>query len=76
LAIFNQDFGHRLLKKSGNPGSDGATEGKDEHGSALDRSGSGLKPILAGSGLDRTAFFFKIGGSGQDRTGKIFVVLM
>ena len=67
MAIFNQDFGHRLLKKSGNPGSDGATEGKDEHGSALDRSGSGLKPILAGSGLDRTAFFLKL--ADQDRIG-------
>jgi len=29
----------------------------DEHGSGLDRTGSGLKPILAGSGLDRTAIF-------------------
>jgi len=29
-----------------------------------------------GSGLDRTAIFLKIGGSGLDRTEKIFVVLM
>jgi len=49
---------------------------RDEHGSGLDPTGSGLKPILAGSGLDRTAIFFKIGGSGLDRTEKIFVILM
>jgi len=49
---------------------------RDEHGSRLDRTGSGLKPILAGSGLDRTANFFLIGGSGPDRTEKMFVVLM
>ena len=49
---------------------------KDEHGSGLDRAGSGLKPILAKSGLDRTAIFLKISGSGLDRTEKIFVVLM
>jgi len=30
---------------------------RDEHGSELVRTGSGLKPILAGSGLDRTAIF-------------------
>jgi len=47
--------------------------GRDEHGSGLDRTGSGLKPILARSGLDRTAIFLKIGGSGLDRTEKIFV---
>ena len=40
--------------------------GRDEHG-------SGLKPILAGSGLDRTAIFLKIGGSRLDRTEKQFV---
>ena len=34
---------------------------RDDHGSGLDWTGSGLKPILAGSGLDRTAFFFKLG---------------
>jgi len=39
---------------------------RDEHRSRLDRTGSGLKPILAGSGLDRTAIFLKIGGSGLD----------
>ena len=49
---------------------------RDEHGSGLDRTGSGLKPILDGSGLDRTAIFLKIGGSGLDRTEKIFVFLM
>jgi len=49
---------------------------RDEHGSGLDRTGSGLKPILAESGLSRTAIVFKIGGSGLDRTEKIFVVLM
>jgi len=38
--------------------------------------GSGLKPILAGSELDRTAILLKVGGSGMDRTEKIFVVLM
>jgi len=49
---------------------------KDEHGSGLDRTGSGLKPILAGRGLDRTAIFLKICGSGLERTEKIYVVLM
>jgi len=49
---------------------------RDEHGSGLDRTGLGLKPIMTGSGLDRTAIFFKIGGSGLDRTEKIFVVFM
>jgi len=33
---------------------------RDEHGSGLDQTGSGLKPILAGSGLDRTAIFLKM----------------
>ena len=33
--------------------------GRDEPGSGLDRTGSRLKPISAGSGLDRTAFFFQ-----------------
>jgi len=42
------------------------THFRDEHG-------SGLKAILTGSGLDRTTFFFKIGGSGLDRTGKILL---
>jgi len=49
---------------------------RDEHGSGLDRTGLGLKPILAGSGLDRTVIFLKIGGSGLDRTQRIFVVFM
>ena len=49
---------------------------RDEHGSGLDRTGSGLKPILARSGMDRTAVFFKTGGSGLDRTEKIYVVVM
>jgi len=40
-----------------------------------DECGSGLKPILAGSGLDRAAIFLKIGGSGVDQNEKIFVVL-
>jgi len=35
-----------------------------------------MKPILAGSGLDWTAIFFKNGGAELDRTEKIFVVLM
>jgi len=43
---------------------------RDEHGTGLDRTESGLKPILAGSGLDRTAIFLKIGGSGLDRIEK------
>jgi len=51
-------------------------ECRDEHGSGLDRAGSGLKPILARSGLDRTAIIFTIGGSGLDRTEKIIVFLM
>jgi len=38
--------------------------------------GPGLKPILAGSGLDRTAIFLKFGVSGLDRTEIIFLVLM
>jgi len=46
------------------------------HGSGLDRTGSGLKAILNGPGLDQTAVFLKIGGSGLDRTEKIFFVLM
>jgi len=41
-----------------------------------DENGSGLKPILAKSGLDRIAIFLKIGRSELDRTEKIFVVLM
>ena len=41
--------------------------------SGLDRTGSGLKPILAGLGLDRTAIFFKIGGSGLDWTETILL---
>ena len=45
----------------------------DEHGSGLGRIEPGLKLILAGSGLDRTAIFLKICGSGLDRTKKIFV---
>jgi len=49
---------------------------RDEHGSGLDLIGSGLKPILAGSGLERTAIFLKIGGSGLDRNEKSFIVLM
>jgi len=35
---------------------------------STDRTGSGLKPILTGSRLDRTAMFLKIGGSGLDWT--------
>ena len=49
---------------------------RDEHGSELDRTGSGLKPILAGSGLDRTASFFE---NWRIRTGsdsEHFVVFM
>jgi len=42
---------------------------RDEHGSAL-------KPIFDGSGLDGTTIFLKIGGSGLDRTEKIFVLFM
>jgi len=40
---------------------------RDEHGSGLDRTGSdwirtgsGLRPILAGSGLDRTTIFWRL----------------
>jgi len=43
---------------------------------STDRTGSGLRSILAEPGLDRTAIFLKIGGSGLDRTEKNFVVLM
>jgi len=49
---------------------------RDEHGSGLDRTGSEQKLILAGSGLDRIVIFLKIGGSGLDRTEKIFVLFM
>jgi len=49
---------------------------RDEHGSGLDRTGSGQKPLLTGSGLDRTEIFLKFGGPGLDQTEKIFVVLM
>jgi len=45
-----------------------ARASRDEHGLGLDRTGSGLKSILAGWGVDRTAISFKIGGSGLDRT--------
>jgi len=44
----------------------------DQDWIGLDRTGSGLKSILAGSGLDRTAIFSKIGGRGLDRTEKFF----
>jgi len=47
--------------------------GRDEHRSGLDRTGSGLKQILTGSGLDRNAIFLKISGSGLDRTEKILL---
>ena len=43
---------------------------------STDQDWIGLKPFLAGSGLDRTAIFMKIGGSGLDRTEKIFDVFM
>jgi len=49
---------------------------RDEDGSGLDWTGSGLKAFLAGSGLDRTPTVSKIGGSGLDRTEKIFVAFM
>jgi len=62
---------HRVYQRSLNygPWAQSDLQSRDEHG-------SGLTPILAGSGLDRTAIFLKIGGSGLDRTEKIFVVLM
>jgi len=41
-----------------------------------DEHGSGLKPILAGLGLDRTAICLQMGGSGLDRTKKICVAFM
>jgi len=47
---------------------------RDEHGSGLDRTGSGLKPILAGSGLDRTAIFFYL--ADQDWIGLRKVLLL
>ena len=49
---------------------------RDEHGSGLDRTGSGLRPFFAGAELDRNAIFLNIGGTGLDRTEKFFVVLM
>ena len=33
-------------------------DARDEQASGLDRTGSGLKPIFGGSGLDPTAIFF------------------
>ena len=51
------------------------TQGANQRWARI-RTGSGLKPILAGSGMDRTTFLFKIGGSGLDRTENIFVVSM
>jgi len=48
---------------------------RDEHGSGLDRTGWGLKPIFPGSGLDRTTIFFKL--TDQDWIGlRKFVVSM
>jgi len=49
---------------------------RDEHRLGLERTGSELRPILAGPGLDRTAICLKYGGSGLNRTDKIFLVLM
>jgi len=46
------------------------TATRDEHGWGLDRIWPGLNPILAGSGLDRTAILLKIDVSGLDRTEK------
>jgi len=34
---------------------------------------SGLKSILAGSGLDRTEIFLKVGGAGLDRLRKFLL---
>jgi len=48
---------------------------RDEHGSGLDRTGSGLKPILVGPGLDRTAIFLKIGGQDWIGLTKFFLYL-
>ena len=50
-------------------------QSRDEHGSGLDQTVSGLKPILVGSRLDWTAVLLKIGGSGLDRTKKFFVLI-
>jgi len=61
-------FGYFWLKQSGNP------EPWPEM--STDQDWIGLEPIFAGLGLDRTAFFFKIGGPGLDRTEKILVVIM
>ena len=38
---------------------------------STDRTGSGLKPILSGSGLDRTAIFFENWRTGLDLTEKM-----
>jgi len=43
---------------------------RDEHGSGLDRTGSGLKPILAGSGLQ---FFSKVADQDWIGLGKFFL---
>ena len=55
--------------------SDTVTQWRRQQRWARIRAGSGLKPILAGTGLDRTAIFSKIGGSGLNRTEKFFLFL-
>jgi len=44
----------------------------DQDWIGLDR----IEANLAGSGLDRTTIFLKIGGTGLNRAEKMFVVLM
>ena len=52
----------------------GLQSSRDEHRSGLDRNVSGLKPIFARSGLNRTAIGLGIGGSGLGRTEKIYCI--
>jgi len=70
--IQTHTFGSPVVRESGPQptdtfGGENDVTWRDDHGSGLDLTGSGLKPILAGSELERTAFFFKIGGSGLDQ---------
>jgi len=49
---------------------------RDEHGQDWIGLYQDWSQFWPDHGLDRTAIFLKIGGSGLDRTEKIFVVLM
>jgi len=46
---------------------------RDDHRSGLDWNGSGLKPILGGSGLDWTAIFSKFADQDWNRLRKFLL---